>query len=291
MVTFSGATTLAAVIGDPVRHSLSPVIHNAAFSACALDWVYCAFAVARGGATDALAAMRTLGIAGYSVTMPHKADVAAAVDECTPSAAALGAVNCVVNRGGHLIGDNTDGTGFLHGLAADVGFEVRGARCVVLGAGGAARAVIDALGRAGAAEVVVVNRSPDAAMRAAALPGVSGGVGRVGDIAAVARAELVVNATPLGMHFDRARGTGPASELPCDPDLVASSAVAVDLIYDPVETPWLHALRSRNVRAFNGLSMLVHQAAHQFEWWTGRAAPVDAMREAVARHLAARPVT
>lgn len=288
---FSGATTLAAVIGDPVRHSLSPVIHNAAFSACSLDWVYCAFPVARGGASDALAAMRTLGIAGYSVTMPHKADVAAAVDECTPSAAALGAVNCVINRGGYLIGDNTDGAGFLQGLAADVGFEAAGARCVVFGAGGAARAVIDALGRAGAAEVVVVNRSADAAARAAALPGVAGGVGRVGDASAIAGADLVVNATSLGMHLDRSRGTGPAAELPCDPELVASSAVAVDLVYDPVETPWLQALRSRNIRAFNGLSMLVHQAAGQFEWWTGHAAPVDAMREAVARHLAERPAT
>ena len=93
------------------------------------------------------------------------------------------------------------------------------------------------------------------------------------------------------MHLDRSRGTGPAAELPCDPDLVASSAVAVDLVYDPVESPWLQALRSRNIRAFNGLSMLVHQAAGQFEWWTGHAAPVDAMREAVSRHLAERPAT
>lgn len=278
----SGATTLAGVIGDPVRHSLSPTIHNAAFAASGLDWVYCAFPVALGGARDALAAMRTLGIAGYSVTMPHKADVADAVDECTPSAAALGAVNCVVNRHGHLIGDNTDGAGFLQGLAADAAFDVHGARCVVLGAGGAARAVVEALGRAGAAEVVVVNRSSDAAVRAASLPGVAGGVGRVGDVDAIGLADLVVNATPLGMHHDG------AVSLPCDPDLVGASAVVVDLIYDPVETPWLQALRSRNVRSFNGLSMLVHQAARQFEWWTDVSAPIDAMRAAVAQRLAAR---
>ncbi len=282
MAPFSGATTLAAVIGDPVRHSLSPTIHNAAFAACGLDWMYCAFVVPNGGARDALAAMRTLGIAGYSVTMPHKADVAAAVDECTPAAAALGAVNCVTNRNGRLFGDNTDGEGFVRGLAADAGLDVRGARCVVLGAGGAARAVIDALGRAGASEVVVVNRSAEAAARAAALPGVAGGVGRVGDPTAVAHADLVVNATPLGMPV-----TG-AADLPCDPDLVAPAAVAVDLIYEPVETPWLRALRSRNVQAFNGLSMLVHQAARQFESWTGVPAPLDAMRDAVADHLVAR---
>ena len=280
MATLSGATTLAGVIGDPVRHSLSPTIHNAAFAACGLDWVYCAFPVPRGRAADALAAMRTLGIAGYSVTMPHKADVAAAVDECTPSAAALGAVNCVINRNGHLVGDNTDGAGFLHGLAADAAFDVHGARCVVLGAGGAARAVIDALGRAGAAEVVVVNRSVEAAARAVSLPGVAGGIARVGDATAVAQADLVVNATSLGMHVDGGSGQ------PCDPHLVRASAVVVDLIYDPIETPWLAALRARNIRSFNGLSMLVHQAARQFEWWTDIAAPVGAMRDARAQHLA-----
>lgn len=271
----SGSTRLAAVIGDPARHSLSPAIHNAAFAACGLDLVYVAFDVARGHATDALAAMRVLGITGFSVTMPHKADVAAAVDECTPTAATLGAVNCVINRDGHLIGDNTDGEGFLRGLAADTGFVPAGRRCVVLGAGGAARAVIDALARAGAADVAIVNRSTDAATRAAALAPVA----HVATPDAVADAELVVNATPLGMHG--------SIEVPCDPAHVPVGAVAVDLVYDPLETPWLTALRTRGVHTANGISMLVHQAARQFEWWTGVAAPVEDMTAAVAAVLAA----
>jgi shikimate dehydrogenase len=277
MPPISGATQVAAVIGDPARHSLSPTIHNAAFAACGLDWVYLAFDVTRGQAPAALAAMRTLGIAGYSVTMPHKADVAAAVDECTPAARALRAVNCVHNIDGVLLGDNTDGAGFLRGLAADAGLQVSGARCVVLGGGGAARAIIDALARAGAADIAVVNRSAGPAAEAAAL---AGRIGRVAGVDAVATADLVVNTTPLGMTAHE-----PAA-MPCDPMTVAQAAVAVDIVYAPLETPWLAALRARGVVGVNGVSMLVHQAALQFERWTSTPAPVETMADAIARRLA-----
>src|SRR5690554_6510295 len=128
MAPISGSTRLAAVIGDPARHSLSPRLHNAAFAALGLDWVYLAFDVKRGDAVRALDAMRTLGIDGYSVTMPHKTDVARSVDELSPAAAALDAVNCVVNRDGHLVGHNTDGAGFVRGLRHDAGLEVKGLR-------------------------------------------------------------------------------------------------------------------------------------------------------------------
>lgn len=279
MRSITGATRVVAVIGDPARYSLSPTMHNAAFAACDLDWVYVAHEVARGNAAQALEAMRTLGIVGYSVTMPHKADVADAVDACTPEAAALRAVNCVTNDHGVLRGDNTDGVGFLRGLRDDSGFDVTRARCVVLGAGGAARAVIAALAAAGATEVYVVNRSADAAARAAVLGGVGG---RVGDIDSVAEADLIVNATPLGM-------SGPSvDEMPCDPTLVRRGAVAVDLVYEPRETAWLAALRAREVHAANGLSMLVHQAARQFEIWTGAEPPVAVMKAAARDALASR---
>ena len=277
MLTPSGHTRVAAVIGEPVRHSLSPTLHNAAFSAAGLDWVYVAFSVADGRAAAALDAVRTLGIDGLSVTMPHKATVAEAVDELTPAAAALGAVNCVVNRGGRLHGDNTDGAGFLDGLADDAGIDVSGRRVAVIGAGGAARAVVVAAADAGAAEIVVVNRSPDAAARAAAL---APGCGRVGERADIRSADLVVNATPIGMHGD-------AQPVPAA--LVDPGQVAVDLIYAPAETAWLAALRARGVAAHNGLSMLVHQAARAFEIWTGEPAPLAAMRSAVGETLDRRP--
>lgn len=270
MLAIGGSTKLAAVIGDPARHSRSPAVHNAAFKACDLDWVYVALDVAAGHAGVALDAMRTLGISGYSVTMPHKADVAAAVDECTPIAAALGAVNCVTNRDGRLIGDNTDGGGFIDGLAADLDLHVGGLRCAVLGAGGAARAVIAALADAGAVDIAVINRSPDAAERAAALGGT---VGRVAAPMSMRDADLVINATPLGM-------TATAEQMPGDPDLVRGDACAVDLIYEPRETPWLSSLARRGVRTANGQSMLVYQAARQFQSWTGLLPPIEVMAEA-----------
>ncbi|MFN0091368.1 MAG: shikimate dehydrogenase family protein, partial [Acidimicrobiales bacterium] len=137
----SGATRLAGVIGRPVRHSLSPAIHNAAFAALGLDWVYLAFEVGEGRADDALSAMAALGLGGLSVTMPHKTAVARSLRRLTPQAAALDAVNCVAWEGGELVGHNTDGGGLVDSLRADAGFDPAGARCALFGAGGAARAV------------------------------------------------------------------------------------------------------------------------------------------------------
>jgi shikimate dehydrogenase len=276
----SGRTRLAAVIGDPVRHSLSPALHNAAFAATGLDWAYVAFEVPAGGAAAALDAMRVLGIGGLSVTMPHKAAVAAAVDERSAAAATLDSVNCVVPiGGGRLRGENTDGGGFLDALTADGAFDPAGRRCVVLGAGGAARAVVVALADAGAAEVVVVNRTADRAGVAAALAGARG---RVGAADEVAGADLVVNATSLGM-------TGPsAGFVPCDPDRLGAGQVVVDLVYEPMETPLLVAARARGAVVHDGLGMLLHQAARAFTLWTGVPAPVAAMDAAARAALAAR---
>lgn len=263
---------MAGVIGDPVRHSLSPVIHNAAFSAGGIDWVYVAFAVPAGRACDALAAMRILDIAGLSVTMPHKAGVLAGLDEVSDEASALGAANTVYRRGSRLIGDNTDGYGFIRALREEQGLEVEGLRCVVVGAGGAARAVVYGLHRHGAGQVIVVNRTPARATEAAAL---GGAVGRVGEQGDIAHADLVVNATPVGM------GVGSGAEYPFDPQLLGPGQVLVDLVYQPPETPLLAIAAARGARVMNGLSMLLYQAARQFELWTGQSAPLAAMRSAV----------
>ena len=267
----SGHTTVAAVIGDPVRHSLSPAIHNAGFEAVGLDWVYVALPVAAGHAGQAVDAMRTMALGGLSVTMPHKDVVAAAADERSESVDALGAANCLVRLDdGRVRAENTDGAGFLAGLSADADFGVRGRRIAVLGAGGAARAVVHACAAAGASAVTVVNRSADRAEAAAAL---AGGVGRVGEIADIAAADLVVNATPVGMGTDRA--------MPCSPEVLHNGQVVVDLVYDPVETAWISAARAAGIEAHNGLSMLIGQAAAAFTLWTGVDAPVSAMRAAV----------
>jgi shikimate dehydrogenase len=274
------ATTVVGVAGYPVRHSLSPLLHNAAFAELGLNWISVGFEVAPRKLAAALDGMRALEVRGLSVTMPHKADAAALVDECTPVAARLGAANCVSNREGVLRGDNTDGMGFLASIRRAAGFDPTGRRCVVLGAGGAARAVILALADAGAASVTVVNRTAARAVEAAAL---AGGVGRsaeVGEAAdAVAReAELVVNATAVGM--DGAGASGAAGLVA--PSRLHSGQVVVDLVYVPRPTPWLAAAAEVGATTVDGLGMLVHQAAAQLELWTGRPAPVDVMWRAVA---------
>jgi len=274
----SGQTRLAAVIGSPVRHSLSPALHNAAFEACGLDWMYLAFDVAPGHAPDALTGMRALGIEGLSVTMPHKTDVAATVDLCTPAASRLQAVNAVLRRSdGRLEGHNTDGDGFVASLR-EAGADPAGRRVALLGAGGAGRALALALAGAGAADVAVVNRSPHPAETAA---GLAFPVGRVGTAADVHAADLVVNATPVGM------GDG-ARVLPVDPSLLHAGQVVADIVMHPLDTALLRAARAAGATTVDGLGMLVHQAALAFTLWTEREAPVAAMRAAAQRELAER---
>jgi shikimate dehydrogenase len=278
----SGQTRLAGVIGSPVRHSLSPAIHNAAFGALGLDWVFLAFEVPEGAVGMAMGGVRALGIEGLSVTMPHKAAVVDAVDALTPDAEALGAVNCVTRDAHGMLGDNTDGIGFLDALRVDEGFDPAGRRCVVVGAGGAGRAVARALGLAGAAEVVVVNRSDDPARRAAALAGPAGAVGAP---EAADGADLVVNATPLGMGVLVTTG-GEHEPLPVDPARLGSGQLVVDLVYHPAATPLIVEARARGAMATNGLGMLIHQAAHAFRRWTGEDPPLEAMSAAAVAELA-----
>ena len=262
----SGATRLAAVIGDPVRHSRSPAIHNAGYAAAGLDWVFLALPVAAGRGWDAVRAMPLLGIAGLSVTMPHKADAARACDTLSADATALEVVNTVVlGEDGTLRGDSTDGEG-LRRCLMDAGLDVAGLRVLIVGAGGAARAAVLALGRAGAALTVAARRSDTAASAA-----------RLARDAAVARLDeslgggfdVVVNATPLGMAGEMLPVVVPGP-----------GQWAVDLVYHPEETPFLAAAAEQGARVVPGLGMLVHQAAIAFEQMTGHPAPLEAMRAA-----------
>lgn len=281
-MTITGRTRVAAVVGSPIAHSLSPVVFNAAFAACDLDWVYAAFEVPAGGGADALDAMRLLGFGGLSVTMPLKEEVAAAVDECSAAAAALGAVNCVVpveGRSGRLRGESTDGEGFVRSLL-DAGFDPAGARCLVLGAGGAARAVAVALAGHGAARVAVANRTAGKARRAAELAGAVGAAVGLGEVADEAvRADLVVNATSVGMG-----GAGN----PLDMGVLGPDHVVADLVYQPVRTPLLEAAAAAGCRTVDGVGMLVHQAALAFELWTALDAPLAAMVAAAESQLEAQ---
>jgi shikimate dehydrogenase len=279
-MTTDARTRVVGVMGDPVRHSLSPLLHNAAFAALGLNWISVGFEVAAGKAAAALDGLRALGVAGVSVTMPHKADVASLVDERTSVAARLDAVNCVINRDGTLYGANTDGGGFLASLAHGADFDPRGSRCLVIGAGGAARAVTLALADAGAASVTVVNRTQGKAVDVAELAGSVGHAGDLGDVGQVASlvggSELVVNATPVGMEGTGAAGAGWLIA----PSLLRRGQVVADLIYVPRPTAWLVAAADAGATTVDGLGMLVHQAAEQLELWTGMPAPVDVMWQA-----------
>lgn len=267
----SGRTRVAAVIGDPVAHSLSPLLHNAGYAALGLDWVYVALPVPSGRGTDAVRALSVLGLAGLNVTYPHKAAAAAGCDELTTTARALGSVNTVTRRDdGSWLGCSTDGDGMLAALAEE-SVRVEDARAVVLGAGGAARAITEALGRHGAAVTVVARRRDAAEAGAALAPGAVGidlddeaGLRRV-----LADATLVVQATPVGMTS--AEIASGASVVPAE--WIGPDAFVAETIYSPDETAFLEAVRRRGRRGMNGVGMLVHQAARSFELLTGH--PVD----------------
>jgi shikimate dehydrogenase len=277
-VTPTATTRVAAVIGTPIRHSLSPAIHNAAYRALGIDWVFVAFDVPAGEGGAAVAAMRTLGLAGMAVTMPHKEGAARACDDLTADAARLGVVNSVrLADDGRLVGDSTDGEGFVRALR-EAGHDPAGRQVLVLGAGGAARAVVLALGRQGS-KVVVAARRENAALAAAELvPGAVASTWPPHE-GLLARADIVVNATPIGMAAD------PRSPLDAA-EAFRPGQVVVDLIYHPLETPMLAAAAAAGAATVNGVGMLVHQAALQVEGWTGRAAPLPEMWAAARAALA-----
>jgi shikimate dehydrogenase len=273
MVT--GQTRVAAIIGSPVAHSLSPVMHNAAFESLDLDWTYVAFDVAPGAADQALAAMRTLRLAGLSVTMPHKEQVAACVDRLDPAAAALGSANTVRWHEGALIGSSTDGDGWISSLAENE-VDVRGRRLFVLGAGGAARAIVDAAARAGAASIVVSNRTASKATQVAALAARHAVVGTIDDVAG---ADIVVNTTSVGM------GSG---ETPLAAALLRPDQVVADIVYHPRRTALLASAEAIGCRTVDGLGMLVHQAVLQQQAWHGRRPDPAVLRAAAETELARR---
>jgi shikimate dehydrogenase len=255
-------------------------MHNAAFRAAGLDWLYLPFAVQPDDLPAAVRGLRALGFVGLNVTIPHKVAMCALMDDISPEAAAVGAVNTVIIRQGRMLGHNTDAYGFLTALRS-AGYEPAGRRALVLGAGGAARSVIYALAQAGA-RVAIHNRTPARAeaLIAALTPHLPGA-----DLRAVTSAEdadLVVNTTPVGMT-----GGPPGSPLP-DGFALRPTTTVYDTVYTPQLTPLLRQARAAHAHAVGGLGMLVHQGAWAWTLWTGLDAPVAVMERAARRALAAR---
>lgn len=275
----TGSTRFVGVIGDPVAHSVSPRLHNRAYAELGVDLCYGAFRVPAGGARAALAGGRALGFVGLSVTTPHKLEVARYADQRTDEVEVLESANTVVYYGGIATAFTTDGPGLVADLEQNASFEVAGASCAVVGAGGAARAVIVALASAGAREIAVVNRTPDRARAAIALaPGVAiaGGKEEIGG------ASLVVNATSISLGTHGASAGAVASFLASVTEPLREGQLAVDLAYHPPRSAFLEMALAQGAAIRNGLGMLVHQAALQVELFTGEDAPVEAMWDEVA---------
>jgi shikimate dehydrogenase len=266
------------LIGDPIEHSLSPYIHNAAFKHLKLDFVYVAFKVSKENVREALEGARALGIKGLNVTMPLKTAVIKHLDKLDQNAEKIGAVNTILNNDGTLIGYNTDGLGALEALKAN-GQNPAGKSILVLGAGGAARAVAFALCK-DAKNMTVLNRTPEKAkILAEELSRIFekkvkfGGLGEETLRQEVEDADILVNATAVGM-------APKTNETPVNTKLLHPNLTVFDLVYNPPETQLLKEAKATGAKTIDGICMLVHQGALSFRIWTGKKAPVDVMTQA-----------
>lgn len=270
-----GAGQFAGVLGWPLDETLSPTIHNAAFRALQIDCAYFVWPVAPESLREAVAGLRALGALGANVTIPHKETVVEHLDHLSGDAAEVGAVNTIQRVGQRLIGHNTDVDGFREFVAGDAGIELAGKQLLVLGAGGAARAVVRAAGELKAAGITVVARDPH---RAEALGDLAEDVAveewaRRSSVAETA--DVVVNATPLG-----SRGEDPLPDHRWRP-----GQSAVDLLYLPPVTPFMQRARAAGADSWGGLGMLVRQAAASFRIWTGQDPPLGAMSAAAVHAI------
>lgn len=280
----TGAAKIIGIFGDPVGHTLSPAIHNAAFERLGLPYVYVPFHVKPAELKKAIEAIRALDMPGINITIPHKERALKFLDEADEDARRIGAVNTIVNMEGRLIGYNTDGTGYLRSLREETGFKAAGKNIIIIGAGGAARSIFYAILTHKPERVVLANRT---VKRARALADEFGrrfnvkieasGAGKDALEAYSKDSHLVVNTTSLGM-MGEGRLDFPLESLP-------ENAVVSDIVYRPLKTEFIKGAEKRALKVHTGLGMLIHQGAIGFELWTGRKAPVEVMRKAALKAL------
>ena len=270
-------TKTIALIGHPIAHSRSPEMHNAALQYYNLPYVYLAYDISIEQFSDAINGMKALGFIGWNVTIPHKVRIMEHLDECAVDASEIGAVNTVVRQDQKWIGYNTDGMGYLRSLKEEGKIDVKGKRVVILGAGGAARAVGYALATSAVEQIVVANRTLSKAEQLAKHleKWTKTDVRPIYDCKqAIQEAALVVNTTSVGMHPH-------VNDCPIDPTWLHEDLLVSDLIYEPRQTALLQAASSIGAKTHNGLGMLIHQAAYAFELWLGKQAPIERMRSAL----------
>lgn len=272
-------TAVMAVIGDPIRHSKSPLMHNAALAACEWNGVYTAFHVLPERLGEAIAGMRALGIRGMNVTIPHKEHVIPFLDEIDDHARMIGAVNTIVNDKGRLIGYNTDGPGYVRSLIEETGIDLRATRVLLIGAGGAARGLAYALLHGGVKQLIIANRTPERAERIVEELHMMGSIEAAALIDGMPQVDpeqvdVIINTTSLGMHPH-------VDDMSIQASYIMPHMIISDIIYNPLETKLLAAAQAAGARTHSGLGMFVYQGAIAFELWTGKEAPVNVMREAV----------
>ncbi|MFC2007481.1 shikimate dehydrogenase [Chloroflexota bacterium] len=283
--TISGRTIICGVIGDPIEHTMSPVMHNAAFEEMGMDYSYLPFRVSKEDLGKAIAGMKALNIRGLNVTIPHKVAVIPLLDELDPLARQIGAVNTIVNDNGVLTGHNTDASGFLQALL-EKGVEPSGKNVVVLGAGGASRAISFILAERGAG-ITILNRQLELDWAEELAQRISKAFKK--EVSALelneknmssvlGNADILVNATSAGMHPDE-------NETPLPARLHRSDLFVFDVIYNPVKTRLLREAEEAGAVTIGGLDMLVWQGALAFEKWTGRQAPLELMKREAMKAL------
>jgi len=281
-MTVNGKTRVCAIIGDPVEHSLSPVMHNAAFKELGLNLVYVAFTVTSTELKDAVLGAKSLGLRGLNVTMPHKNAVMSHLDAVDSTAKSIGAVNTVLNNQGKLIGYNTDGSGAMIALQEN-GVDLEEKKLVLLGAGGAAKAIAYQAAQ-DVEELVILNRTPEKAKKLAEALKSFGAKVKGGTLSSevlkqeLPTTDILVNATSVGMHPD-------VDSSPVPSDLLHSNLSVMDIIYNPLETRLLKDAKSAGAKVGSGIEMLLYQGAVAFEIWTNCPAPVEVMREAALNEL------
>jgi shikimate dehydrogenase len=278
-----GSTRLVGIIGNPLDRSLSPTIHNAAFDYLGLNWCYVPLPVEEGTLASAVEGIKVLRFAGVNVTMPFKTEVLGLLDEVAMFADSVGAVNTILVDKGKLIGYNTDGRGFYTALVRDRGYDVKGRKVLVLGAGGASRSVTVSLALAGCASIVIVNRSPERSKQLTEIILKSAPDIDVECLSpddnydiVVAESDVIINATPLTTFNGSLRV--PVS-------LLNKNQLVCDLNYSLYQPPLLQEAEARGAQVMDGKGMLLYQAAAAFEIWTGLEAPVEVMRVALLRAL------
>jgi shikimate dehydrogenase len=268
----SGSTKVCCLIGDPVEHSLSPLIHNAGYQALGIDFIYIPFRVS--DLKPAMEAIRTLGIRGVSITVPHKVAALQYLDNIDDEAREIGAVNTIVNDNGVLTGYNTDGTGARQALEAVTALS--GKKAILVGSGGAALAIATALQKKGT-KLVILNRTVEKARHLAKLTNADD-FGGLDKLTAVSSIDILINATSVGMWPGRNESVIPREQL-------HDGLIVFDIVYNPKETRLLTEAREKGCTVVYGYRMLLYQAARQFELFTGHQAPLPVMERALIEAL------